>query len=157
MRTAMITIAAVVAAAGCDSDKAGKGGASVGDTSGEAERSLGAIQKGAKALAVDGAGFPVGDTGLTPDRPCCEQGGTCKVDSWAWLGDDVEPTVWNALGFKPDNPHRFQYSYEGSRDRFTVRAVGDTDCDGTAVEYVLDGAWNDGRPTFELRKPANAD
>ena len=70
--------------------------------------------------------FPGPSTGLVPPDPtaCCEK---CAPDASQWMDD-----VWTALQFSVDDPHYYSYQYIVSDDRqsFTVRALGDLDCDG---------------------------
>lgn len=128
----------------------------------EAEVNLDAIKKGVKGQIADRAGF-VAETsgGFTPADACCDNADgseaakarKCTPDAALWNGN----AAWDALGFNVDEPHYFQYSYEGAVDEFTAIAEGDLDCDTTTVQYQLTGTYNEGNPQYELVKPARAD
>jgi prepilin-type N-terminal cleavage/methylation domain-containing protein len=126
----------------------------------EAEVNLNAITKGAKAYYVENAGYPSGEGAgeLVPETECCEADNRkCPPDADQWKGDADAPTVWDNLDFTVDEPSFFQYSYESDDDGFTAKAVGDLDCDGTAIEYTMVGDENNGNPLYTLTKPARAD
>lgn len=119
----------------------------------EAEVNLSSIGKSAKTYFVEYAAFPTGTMELTPAGSCCEgPNRKCPADAQAWTG------AWEQLDFQVVEPSYFQYSYE-SKDgtTFTARAVGDLDCDGTSVEFVLEGRIEQGAPMTILTKPARAD
>lgn len=120
----------------------------------EAELNLNAIGKAAKAYYAENAAFPDGKADPTPAAPCCGSSPdhTCPANAAQWLGG-----VWEKLDFEVVEAHRFQYSYEGSAERFTARAVGDLDCDGTTVEYVLEGMVQAGSPILNVKKPDRPD
>lgn len=42
------------------------------------------------------------------------------------------------------DPHYYSYALEVDGDRFTAKAVGDLDCDGTFSTYTLSGKIEDG-------------
>jgi type II secretory pathway pseudopilin PulG len=105
---------------------------------------------------VQAQGFPEGDTGWTPERPCC----TYPKKKCPPLGPDSLPTTWSALGGLPHRPFRFQYRYVGapqaSPPRFTVQARGDLDCDEDFSLYTLEGRVRNGRVVLgdiQVQKP----
>ena len=83
----------------------------------------------------------------TPAGSCCSPpnvGGKCSVNLGTWNS----PT-WTALQFSLDDPHYFRYEYDstgavtaGQTSRFTVRAIGDLDCDTTTSTFEMYGEWN---------------
>lgn len=54
---------------------------------------------------------------------------------------------WDALGFAPADPLYYSYEYEPDADGagFTVRAIGDLDCDQTQSRIELRATVTDGR------------
>ncbi len=120
----------------------------------EAELNLNAIGKAADAEFAEHASFPATSVGLTPSRSCCEfPGKKCPAVASDWQG----VPAWDALGFELTQPSYFQYSYQSDGKTYEARAVGDLDCDGVTVEYVLHGAADHGSPTSTLTKPARPD
>jgi len=65
----------------------------------------------------------------------------------------VADAGWKALDFQIDEPNLFIYDYEGTAVAFSAHAVGDLDCDGTAITYTLNGTAKDGNPAVELLEP----
>ncbi len=65
---------------------------------------------------------------------CCKQPGQ-------QCAGEVAPPPWDLLGSPHAEPHRYSYEFipgpEGPSASFTVRAVGDLDCDGTLSTYQL--------------------
>lgn len=53
--------------------------------------------------------------------------------------------------------HFYQYSYEGDGQTYEVRAVGDLDCDGQSVTFLLRGKIQNGSPVADLVMPSNPD
>lgn len=88
--------------------------------------------------------FPVTEL-ATPLTACCgNPNGKCMATSTTWTA----PT-WQALQFSLDDPHYFQYEYEstgavsaGTTSRFTVRALGNLDCDATRSTFEMFGEWS---------------
>lgn len=105
----------------------------------EATLQLNRIAKAARSALADAGGFPTGSAALTPEQPCCKTGGTCRPNPGAW----ARPP-WDDLSFSVDEPHRFQYTYEGTATSFVATAVGDPNCDGKVVTYELRGSVVDG-------------
>lgn len=81
--------------------------------------------------------FPPGSTAMTPPLgTCCAQGGKCAPDASLW-----DHPTWTALQFSVDDPHYYSYQYqvEPGGQVFTVRAVGDLDCDGDYATFEMYG------------------
>ncbi len=138
----------------------------------EAEVNLGAIQKGAKSGFFEDSAFPnpeapgVGGSyaGVTPGATCCAQTpqNRCTVDLDQWRsGDSAAPYEWDLLQFSVDEQHYFRYSYvadgNGDTSVYTAQAIGDLDCDGDFMSYVVAGSAPGGVPTTLLTKPARAE
>jgi hypothetical protein len=75
----------------------------------------------------------------------------CKPDPAVWIGP------WQELDFSIDEPHRFRYSYDGTAESFTARAIGDLDCDGAGVEITATGSVKDGAPIVQISDPTGND
>ena len=115
----------------------------------EAAVQLDRLGKNLKVYYVTNDTFPVGKSGPTPAKGCCEQpGARCAVTD-AWTKDKV----WQALEFQIDEPNLFQYSYESDGKRATVMAVGDLDCDSTMITYKLEAGVDNGVPGIRLTEP----
>jgi type IV pilus assembly protein PilA len=100
--------------------------------------------------AVTAAQMPVAAAG------CCAQGTTTKdknkCDSLGstWAAD----SGWAALNFQIDEPTLFTYTYDGTAGtEFVATAVGDLDCDSTAITYTMNGSSPDGNPAVTLTEP----
>jgi hypothetical protein len=120
----------------------------------EAELHLDAIQKSAKTSFVELGHFPKASVGLTPNQPCCTNPRKkCTANLTDWEG----VSAWDQLDFAISEDHYYQYAYESDGQTYEVRAVGDLDCDGTAVTYVMRGKIENGSPVAELIKPTNPD
>jgi hypothetical protein len=59
----------------------------------------------------------------------------CPVNDAEW-----SHPVWKQLQFQPFEPSAYRFSYESDGNTFVVRMVGDADCDGKSVTWVLRGA-----------------
>jgi prepilin-type N-terminal cleavage/methylation domain-containing protein len=100
------------------------------------------------------ATYPLGDTPLTPSSSCCSQNALfkkkCNVNPDDW--DDPE---WRALDFSIDKEFYYQYKYTPGNGgtEFKASALGDTDCDGDTVEFVVDGKTLNGTPKTTLTEP----
>lgn len=83
--------------------------------------------------------FP-NSVGRTPALSCCVGGiaGKCAPDPSHW----TSPT-WVALHFSVNDPHYYQYEFlssgTGNASVYTVRAVGDLDCDGIESLFQIYG------------------
>ncbi len=99
----------------------------------DAQLNLHAIERGIYAFHAEHGTFPVGDTGWTPETPCCEQRGrVCRLEPQEW---SVHP-LWSQLEFVPLAAPTHQLRYDSDDGQtFIVRARGDIACDGN-VEVV---------------------
>lgn len=84
--------------------------------------------------------------GPTPEAPTVD-----SVDVDFFADDHAGHATWEALGFQPDQPIRYSYSYTPSRDgcdligrddlgSVSFRAEGDLDGDGVTSTFELRGA-----------------
>lgn len=81
----------------------------------------------------------------TPVASCCgSPGAKCPGNPSDW---DIE--TWRALQFSLDDPHYFRYEYEstgsasaGPGSRFTIRALGDLNCNGDQSTFEMVGVWS---------------
>jgi len=70
-------------------------------------------------------------TPLTPEDDCCASPDhRCHSSDDAWRG-----ATWRRLDFAPEETHLLRYQFEADSTRFTVRAVGDLDCDGVLTTF----------------------
>jgi hypothetical protein len=125
----------------------------------EAMIQLNKISKRANEAFVETAAFPTQAAPLTPQIECCTQnaGGKRKC---APTAEDWDKPAWRALDFSMDRDFLFRYSYTPSADgkSFVATAVGDLDCDTTAVTYELRGEAVSGTPRMTITEPPpNAD
>ena len=80
----------------------------------------------------------------TPVATACENGQSRArmIDPTAW-----ETPTWKAFGFAVKEPSLFQYQFESTGNgvgaTFTVRALGDLDCDGVLSAFERSGTVND--------------
>jgi type II secretory pathway pseudopilin PulG len=100
----------------------------------EAALQLNKLAKNLKVAHITNNAFPKGKTPLTPAKSCCGAAGNKCDDAKAW-----QNPIWQELDFQIDEPHLFRYGYESNGKTFMVRAVGDLDCDGNEIAYVLTG------------------
>ena len=87
--------------------------------------------------------FPGPSSGPTPPLgACCQGGDKCTPDAALW-----ETPVWRALRFAMDRPHYYSYQYQAdpTGNGFTVRAIGDIDCDGQYATFSMTGTLVDGQ------------
>jgi prepilin-type N-terminal cleavage/methylation domain-containing protein len=88
--------------------------------------------------------FPESEV-TTPAGSCCGfPGFKCPPDPSQWTS-----ATWQALMFSVDDPHFFRYEYDstgaagaGAGSNFTMRAVGDLDCDGVYSTFEMYGIWS---------------
>ena len=83
---------------------------------------------------------------LTPAASCCASTG----DKCVPVAADWQTPTWQALRFAMEDPHYYRYQFEstgsaspGVGSRFTARALGDLDCDGTFSTFEMVGVWDD--------------
>jgi len=120
----------------------------------EPELNLDKIQKSAKVHFVELGEYPKVSVDLTPKAPCCSfSNKRCPVSPTDWFG----VPAWDTLDFEVTEDHYFQYSFSSDGTSYEARAVGDLDCDGTTITFVLRGQSDAGNPTSTLIKPTNAD
>jgi Tfp pilus assembly protein PilE len=125
----------------------------------EAALQLNKIGKNSKRAYSENSSYVVGTAAKTPTPPtglgCC--GGPnnhCPAVPASFAAN----ATWAALDFQIDEPSLFTYDYLGAATSFTAQAVGDLDCDGTAITYTLTGTANLGNPAVVLAEPPpNAD
>ena len=73
-------------------------------------------------------------------------------------GTALAPSAWDLLDFSVTEDHYFVYSYNGATGAdYSATATGDLDCDGTTVDYVINGTAVAGNPSTTLTKPARGD
>jgi prepilin-type N-terminal cleavage/methylation domain-containing protein len=100
------------------------------------------------------ATYPQAAAMMTPSSSCCTQNALGKKKC-AVNPDDWDEPEWRALDFSIDKEFYFQYAYTpgGGGATFVATATGDTDCDGTTVEYRVDGTTNNGTPKTTITEP----
>jgi hypothetical protein len=128
----------------------GKGKAS------ESDLNLNRIAKAANAHRIRTGSFPAGKSALLPAKDCCTTPSKkCDPDPAAWAKDPV----WSALEFSIEEPHRFQYRYEGTATAFTVTAEADLDCDqqGKTVHTGRASLDPQGNPSIRFETSAGPD
>lgn len=118
---------------------------------GEAELNLTAISKTADTIFAETSSYPQAVTAWTPAVPCCDQPGRkCAVSQAEWHG----VLAWDLLDFEVTQRFYFNYDYGSVAPTvFRARAIGDLDCDGVTVTYVLDGNGASGTPVSTLTRP----
>ena len=123
----------------------------------EAALQLNKIGKNSKRAYMENSQYVVGASAALPvagTSGCCGASGTvpnhCKAVPASFTGD----SVWTALDFEIDEDTLFVYSYTGTATTYTATAVGDMDCDGTAITYKLSGTAVNGQPAYSLSEPA---
>ena len=133
-------------------DDEGGGGGGGGGGMRKAKKSEGMLMldkivRAAKEEFNVNAQFPVATIPLTPATECCaDKDHKCQPAAEAWKD-------WRKLDFQIDEAHLFRYSYESDGKSFTAKAVGDLDCDGTAVTYEARGTSANGNPQVEIVEP----
>ena len=119
----------------------------------EATLQLATIEQGNLLQFAENGQFVVGAAALTPSAPCCSfPGHRCPAEAKDWVG----VRAWEMLGFEMTKSFAFRYSYKGDGKTYEARAVGDLDCDGKTITYVLRGSAAGGG-TATLTAPTNAD
>lgn len=79
-----------------------------------------------------GAGTEVAAAGLPPAAPAGEVPCGERV---MWTSSEA----WDRIGFNPSDPLYYTYQYQPDADGegFTVRAIGDLDCDSETSQFEL--------------------
>ena len=118
----------------------------------EAVLMLNKIMKNQKITFLTDASYVVGSSALVPAMSCCQVDTDgkkkCAGNEAQW-----QQPIWQALDFTIDEPHYFRYSVESTATGYVAKAVGDLDCDGIEVTYVLEGSIKAGNPTWTLTAP----
>jgi prepilin-type N-terminal cleavage/methylation domain-containing protein len=116
----------------------------------EASLQLNKIAKNSKVLYNTNASFSTASEALTPGTACCANADKkCPYTpaDWAVSG-------WQALDFQLDEPHLFQYQYDGGATAATALAVGDLDCDNNTIQYTLNLNADQGNASAVITEPA---
>jgi Tfp pilus assembly major pilin PilA len=101
----------------------------------EAKLQLERLDKALKATHATNGAFPKGKVGPTPAKSCCVGPNHTCDEPVAW-----QNPIWKKVGFEMADAHLFRYSYESDGKTFTAKAIGDLDCDGNEIAWVLHGA-----------------
>jgi hypothetical protein len=155
---AVLSLAAVLAAAGCDKGGSTEGGGEEGEQggggnpltqrdrqaenmySGEAllerpelaRRDIRGMLDRSRAYYERFNAFPPSAPLTPPEVPCGPEGHRFDASEWQ------HPT-WQALRFEPRDPHNYSYQYDAMGTapalRFVVTAIGDLDCDGVRSTF----------------------
>ena len=99
----------------------------------EATVKLDQLERSFKDYYVVHATFPRVTAPLTPAASCCDGPNRKCVTSPA----DWAHPAWQAIDFRIDAPSYFQYGFRADGNSVEVIAVGDLDCDGKQVTYML--------------------
>ncbi len=132
----------------------------------EASLQLNKIGKNSKRAYMETSQYVTSSVGTTPSKPgggvgggCCGGNGTsgkntnhCAANPTAFTSNPV----WTALDFEIDEDTLFVYDYSGSATNYVAHAVGDLDCDGTEITYVLTGTAVNGQPAYDLSEPPSS-
>ncbi len=118
----------------------------------EAQLMLNRIMKNQKTMFFTDGSYVVGSSALVPAISCC-QVDTDGKKKCAGNGAQWQQPIWQALDFAIDEPHYFRYSIESTATGYVAKAVGDLDCDGIEVTYVLEGSIKAGNPVATLTAP----
>ena len=115
----------------------------------EAGLQLNKIMKNDKVYFVANASYvPTSGATLPATTACGSVGGKNPAAPAAWL-----VAGWKDLDFQIDEPNLFNYTYTGGVTSATARAVGDLDCDGTSITFVLALTAPNGNPAATLTEP----
>ena len=100
--------------------------------------------------------YPQGTATVLPaaDGTACAQASRKFAPSTAWSADPI----WSALGFQIDETNYFSYHFTSTTNTVAqALAVGDLDCDGTKITYILNlNAQQEPAATY-VEPPASAD
>jgi type II secretory pathway pseudopilin PulG len=106
---------------------------------------LRSIESRLKTHFVERMSFPIGDSGQTPSKPCCEYPNKRCPSGYS---AERNP-IWDELDVELQDT-KFQFRYVGTRDEVTVTATGDPECDGDPVTFTMHGKIERGYPTFTV-------
>ncbi|MEM9195702.1 MAG: hypothetical protein AAGF12_41430 [Myxococcota bacterium] len=95
----------------------------------EAQTNIMTIANGLEVFRAENLGVP-DSIPLTPASPNCE------MAPWPVTAD---PRWESDLRFSPVGPLHYAYEFERTGNRFTIRAVGDLDCDGRLSRFERSG------------------
>lgn len=115
----------------------------------EARLQLTKLGKAAKVTFLETAAFPIGKSTYVEDDCCKGPNHKCAADPEKWAADPM----WRALDFELDEPHYFRYAIEGTATTMHATAIGDLDCDGTAITYTLEMTAPEGNPKMVVSEP----
>ncbi|MBZ0234547.1 MAG: hypothetical protein K8M05_19605 [Deltaproteobacteria bacterium] len=119
----------------------------------EAELELEAISRAARVYHAEHGALPAQTAPLTPARSCCEYPTKrCETTTAEWA-----TPAWELLDFERTEPSYFRYGYQGDGATLMATAVGDLDCDGNEVTYVLTITTAGGTPEVSLTRPTTPD
>jgi type II secretory pathway pseudopilin PulG len=119
----------------------------------EAELQLRTLQRRIEAYQIEKATLPTGSTGATPASSCCNEPDMKCLPSY----EDWDHPIWRQLDFQMTTRHYFRYSYESDGQTFSVKAIGDLDCDDIEITYELSGRIVEGNLRTELIRPTSRD
>jgi prepilin-type N-terminal cleavage/methylation domain-containing protein len=127
----------------------------------EASLQLNKIGKNSKRAYMEQSQYVSGTTPFTPTpvnagKGCCGGAGLSPNHCAANPSSFTASTTWKALDFEIDEDTLFYYSYGGTFTDYTAVAVGDLDCDGTEITYVLSGTAVNGQPAYTLSEPPSS-
>jgi len=117
----------------------------------EASLQLNKIAKNSKVLYNTNSAFSDADEDITPGTRCCD--GTDPPKKCPYNASDWAVSGWQALDFQLDEPHLFQYKYDGESTAATALAIGDLDCDGTSITYTLNLTADQGNASAQITEP----
>jgi hypothetical protein len=117
-------------------------------------RDLEAMGNAGREVFLKTQAFPTDQTAILPATGCCAQNFAGKGQC-APAPELFRVPPWTTLGFHPDGAQPFQYNYIGvaSGRSFTAVAVGDLDCDGVTITWVLTGDVINEQPVIRLVEP----
>ncbi len=127
----------------------------------EASLQLNKIGKNSKRAYMENSQYVALTAAATPTpvnagSGCCGGAGKspnhCAADSTAF----TSKPAWQALDFEIDEDTLFYYTYAGTNTDYTAKAIGDLDCDGTEITYVLSGTAVNGQPAYSLSEPPSS-
>jgi hypothetical protein len=106
---------------------------------------MGGNASASTSMTVSAPQFPAKSVGPTPPvGSCCSNGGNqCTPDASLW-----KDKTWDDLMFSMDTPYFYSYQYitEDPTKEFTVRAIGDLDCDGEYSTFEMTGKLTEDNP-----------